>query len=71
MPRMFANPGSLAGVNVPKFETRKALIIINLQNDSLYKQDEVYICKNHDFVGRLKILIPYFRRIGDVIWVHT
>ena len=68
---MFATPGSLSDVKVPKFVTRKALIIINLQNDSLYKQDEVYICKNHDFVGRLKTLIPYFRRIGDIIWVHT
>lgn len=68
---MFATPGSLSDVKVPRFETRKALIILNLQNDSLYKQDEVYICKNHDFVGRLKTLIPYFRRIGDIIWVHT
>lgn len=68
---MFATPGSLSGVKVPRFVTRKALIIINLQNDSLYKQDEVYICKNHDFVGRLKTLIPYFRKIGDIIWVHT
>lgn len=68
---MFATPSSLSDVKVPKFETRKALIIINLQNDSMYEQDDVYICKNHDFVGRLKVLIPYFRKIGDVIWVHT
>ena len=47
------------------------MIIINAQNDSLYESDEIYICKNHDFVGRLKLLIPYFRRIGDIIWVHT
>lgn len=68
---MFATSGSLAGVNVPQLETRKALIIINAQNDSLYKSGEIYICKNHDFVERLKILIPYFRRVGDIIWVHT
>ena len=47
------------------------MIIINAQNDSLYESDEIYVCKNHDFIGRLKILIPYFRRIGDIIWVHT
>ena len=47
------------------------MIIINAQNDSLYESDEVYVCKNHDFVDRLKILIPYFRRLGDIIWVHT
>lgn len=68
---MFTTPSSLSHVKAPKFETRKALIVINLQNDTFYKQDEVYICKNHDFAGRLKILIPYFRRIGDIIWVHT
>ena len=68
---MFTTSSSISQVKVPKFETSKALIVINLQNDTFYKQDEVYICKNHDFVGRLKILIPYFRRIGDIIWVHT
>lgn len=68
---MFTTPSSISHVKVPKFETRKALIVINLQNDTFYKQDEVYICKNHDFAERLKIMIPYFRRIGDIIWVHT
>ena len=68
---MFARPSSLSNVNIPQFETRKALLIINAQNDSLYKSGEVYICKNHEFVGRLKVLIPYFRKMGDIIWVHT
>ena len=68
---MFTTQSSLSQVKAPKFETRKALIVINLQNDTFYKQDEVYICQNHDFAERLKIMIPYFRRIGDIIWVHT
>ena len=71
LPNMFTTQSSLSHVKAPKFETRKALIVINLQNDTFYKHDEVYICKNHDFAGRLKLLIPYFRRIGDIIWVHT
>lgn len=57
--------------NMPLFETRKALIIINLQNDSLYRNDDVYITKNHDFVPRLKEMIPYFRNTGDIVWVNT
>ena len=52
-------------------QTRKALIIINLQNDSLYVKDDVYITKNQDFVLHLKEMIPYFRRHGDIIWVLT
>ena len=68
---MFTTSSSLSRVKAPKFETRKVLLVINLQNDTFYTQDEVYICKNHDFAGRLKILIPYFRRMGDIIWVHT
>ena len=55
----------------PLFETRKALIIINLQNDSLYVKDDLYITKNRDFVPRLKEMIPYFRKYGDVVWVMT
>ena len=57
--------------HMPNFETRKALIIINLQNDSLYVNDDIYITKNHDFVPRLKEMIPYFRQMGDVVWVNT
>lgn len=57
--------------HIPNFETRKALIIINLQNDSLYVNHDIYITKNHDFVPRLKEMIPYFRKHGDVVWVNT
>ena len=68
---MFAALGQVPGLNLPLFETRKALIIINLQNDSLYVKDELYITKNRDFVPRLKEMIPYFRKYGDVVWVIT
>ena len=46
-------------------------MIINLQNDSLYVKDDIYITKNHDFVHRLKEMIPYFRKDGDIVWVNT
>ena len=68
---MFAALSQVPGLNLPLFETRKALIIINLQNDSLYVKDDLYITKNRDFVPRLKEMIPYFRKYGDVVWVVT
>ena len=68
---MFSSMSQVPGSNIPLFETRKALIIINLQNDSLYVKDDIYITKNHDFVPRLKEMIPYFRKNGDIVWVNT
>ena len=68
---MFSSMSQVPLPSVPAFETRKALIIINLQNDSLYVKDDIYITKNHDFVHRLKEMIPYFRKNGDVVWVNT
>lgn len=68
---MFSSMSHVPLRNIPQFETRKALIIINLQNDSLYVKDDIYITKNHDFVPRLKEMIPYFRKNGDIVWVNT
>lgn len=68
---MFTAMSQVPASSIPLFETRKALIIINLQNDSLYVKDDIYITKNHDFVPRLKEMIPYFRKNGDIVWVNT
>ena len=68
---MFASMSQVPASSIPLLETRKALIIINLQNDSLYVKDDIYITKNHDFVPRLKEMIPYFRKNGDIVWVKT
>ncbi|KAK4694706.1 hypothetical protein P7C71_g2917, partial [Lecanoromycetidae sp. Uapishka_2] len=68
---MFSALNQVEGLQLPLFETRKALIIVNLQNDSLYFKDDLYITKNREFVPRLKEMIPYFREHGDVVWVCT
>ena len=69
---MFASfAGSGPILNVPRFETRKALIITNLQNDSFDTTREIVICEPQDFVEKIKAVIPYFRKIGDIIWVRT
>ena len=70
-PNMFSSMSQVPFSSLPQFETRKALIIINLQNDSLYNRDGLYITKNQDYVPRLKEMIPYFRKDGDVVWVNT
>lgn len=69
---MFAGLKEVSGgMKLPLFETRKALIIINMQNDSFYVKDDLYVTKNRDFVPRLKEMIPYFRKHGDIVWVNT
>ena len=55
----------------PKFETRKALIVINLQNDSFDKNNNLIICHPTDFIERIKAMVPFFRRTGDIVWVRT
>ena len=52
-------------------QTNKALLVINCQNDSFYKDDDFYVTKNPEYVDHVRDLIPYFRRIGDVIWINT
>ena len=71
MQSVLARLAQASDAGLPTFETRKALIIINLQNDSLYVKDDLYVTKNQDFVSRLKDMIPYFRKHGDIIWVLT
>ncbi|MCJ1468348.1 hypothetical protein MMC07_006976 [Pseudocyphellaria aurata] len=67
---MFSTLSQVPGL-LPQFETKRALIIINLQNDSLYCNDDVYITKNREFVDRIKALVPHFRKLGEVVWIRT
>ncbi|KAL8704431.1 MAG: hypothetical protein Q9201_002389 [Fulgogasparrea decipioides] len=65
---MFSALSQAAGVSL---ETQKVLIIINLQNDSLVPQDGVQLTANHDFVDKIKTIVPHFRSMGEIIWVRT
>lgn len=67
---MFSTLSQVPGL-LPQFETKRALIIINLQNDSLYCNDDMYITKNREFVDRIKALVPHFRKMGEVVWIRT
>ena len=67
---MFLASAQLPGSHT-EIATKKALLVVNCQNDLFYHKDDFFITKNFDFVDRLRELIPYFRRIGTVIWVRT
>lgn len=67
---MFTTLSQVPGL-LPQIGTRRALIVINLQNDALFANDDLYITKNHEFVDRIKEVVPYFRSLGEVVWVRT
>ena len=68
--KMFLASAQLPGSHT-ELATKKALLVINCQNDLFYQKDDFFITKNHEYVNTLRELIPYFRRIGTVIWVRT
>ena len=54
-----------------RLQTQKVLIIINLQNDSLIANGDVQVTANQDFVDKIKIMVPHFRNMGEIVWVRT
>ena len=67
---MFAAWGQALG-EPPQFDTKKALLIINCQNDAFYHQGDFFVTKNPEFLQPLREMIPYFRKVGEIIWVRT
>ncbi len=68
---MFPSLSQRSGLNVPQFATKRALIIVNAQNDSLHCENDVYVTKSQEWADRIKDVVPYFRKLGDVVWVRT
>ncbi|KAL8799008.1 MAG: hypothetical protein Q9182_006220 [Xanthomendoza sp. 2 TL-2023] len=66
---MFAALSQASGTS--NLQTKKVLIIINLQNDSLVSTGNIQITANRDFVDKIKAIVPHFRAVGDIIWVRT
>lgn len=67
---MFTSLGQLH-LNVPQFNTRRALIILNLQNDALSLTGERAVTEPPGFVDKIKALVPHFRKTSDIVWVRT
>ena len=55
----------------PNLQTRKALIVLGLQNDFLSPDGKLPVPLESGFLDRLKELVPSFREHGDIIWVRS
>lgn len=64
-------PSAHFHLGVPHFDTRRALIVLNLQNDALSLSGELAVTKPAGFVDKIKTIVPHFRNLGDVVWVRT
>ncbi|GAM90970.1 hypothetical protein ANO11243_090170 [Dothideomycetidae sp. 11243] len=54
-----------------KVETRRALLVIGLQNDFVSPAGKLPVVNSDSFIANLKRLVPAFRSRGDVFWVRT
>ncbi|EMC92488.1 hypothetical protein BAUCODRAFT_116138 [Baudoinia panamericana UAMH 10762] len=52
-------------------QTRKALILLGLQNDFLSPNGKLVVNVESGFLHRLEVLVPAFREFGDIIWVRS
>ncbi|MCJ1435395.1 hypothetical protein MMC27_004768 [Xylographa pallens] len=56
---------------LPTFDTRRALVVLNVQNSSFDSWDDFAVCEPRNFVEKIKQVIPVFRRAGEIVWVRT
>jgi nicotinamidase-related amidase/alkylated DNA repair dioxygenase AlkB len=61
--------GSFPGA--PHLETRKALVLIDLQNDFINSTGKLHVKNAADFITGLPGLISKFRENGEIAWVQT
>ncbi|KAI9763692.1 MAG: hypothetical protein M1840_009165 [Geoglossum simile] len=57
--------------SLPQFETRRAMLILDLQNDFLSANSKLPVDSRSGFVQNIKALVPVFRGSGDVIWIRS
>jgi nicotinamidase-related amidase/alkylated DNA repair dioxygenase AlkB len=66
---MFFPVGSLP--KAPHLETRKALLVIDLQNDFVKEDGRLFVKNAKEFLPKLPSLTAKFREKGDVFWIRT
>ncbi|KAI9849842.1 MAG: hypothetical protein M1837_000056 [Sclerophora amabilis] len=64
-------PSEELSEGLPQFETRQALIVLDLQNDFVSPQSQLPVSCPPDFLDNIKALVPAFRGTGDILWVRT
>ena len=55
----------------PRFQTRKGLLVIDLQNDFLKEDGKLFIPNTREFLLKLPSMVARFREKGEVFWVQT
>jgi nicotinamidase-related amidase/alkylated DNA repair dioxygenase AlkB len=55
----------------PRLETRKALLLVDLQNDFLQEDGKLFVKNAKEFLPKLPSLVTKFREKGEVFWVQT
>ncbi|KAI9684375.1 MAG: hypothetical protein M1829_002185 [Trizodia sp. TS-e1964] len=58
-------------LNLPRIETRQALLILDLQNDFVSINSKLPVSSQAGFVDNIKSLVPTFRNSGDIFWVKS
>lgn len=57
--------------NLPSIETRKALLLLDFQNDFVRPNGRLPVRKTLDFIDLIPGLVQRFRRTGEIVWVRT
>lgn len=57
--------------DLPQIQTRKALLLLDFQNDFVRSNGGLYVPNTTEIVEILPSLANAFRRTGDVIWVRS
>ncbi|KAJ5668618.1 uncharacterized protein N7477_007188 [Penicillium maclennaniae] len=62
---------SFAFGSLPKIKTRKALLLLDFQNDFVRSSGALHVPNTADILEILPPLAAAFRRAGDVVWVRS
>lgn len=57
--------------DLPTVQTRKALLLLDFQNDFVRPAGALHVANTADILETLPALVAAFRRVGDVIWVRS
>jgi nicotinamidase-related amidase/alkylated DNA repair dioxygenase AlkB/glutathione S-transferase len=57
--------------HLPQFQTRKALVVLDLQNDFVSPNGKLPVSNASGFIESIKSLAAAFRSVGDVVWTRT
>ncbi|KAJ5111594.1 hypothetical protein N7532_002129 [Penicillium argentinense] len=57
--------------DLPTIQTRKALLLLDYQNDFVRPAGALHVANTSDILETLPPLVAAFRRVGDVIWVRS